>query len=93
MLICQTHPKANIPLYLFKNGVKPNFTSSGAQKLQGFQSVGFHSVSGECGVSGENCVFLWFSRFWWHPFNPTYDIPKVSLVWIRIHRISGFSGL
>ena len=57
MLIYQTPMKANIPLYLFKNVVKPNFTPSGSQSLQGFQSVGFHSVSGERGVSGESCVF------------------------------------
>ena len=37
------------------------------------QSVGFHSVSGECGISGESRVFLWFSRFWKYPFNPTYN--------------------
>ena len=63
MLICQTHLKANIPLYLFMNGVKPNFTPSGSRKLQGFQSVGFHSVSGERGVSGESCVFSDFLVF------------------------------
>ncbi|MDE0681491.1 MAG: hypothetical protein OXI63_01130 [Candidatus Poribacteria bacterium] len=50
--------KVNIRLYLLMNGVKPNFTLSGSRNLQGIQSVGFHSVSGDCGVSGASRVFL-----------------------------------
>ena len=57
MLICQTHLKVSIPLYLFVNGVKPNFTLSGSRELHGIQSVGFHAVSGGGWVLGESCVF------------------------------------
>ncbi|MDE0683539.1 MAG: hypothetical protein OXI63_11535 [Candidatus Poribacteria bacterium] len=41
MLIDQTHPKvSNIPPYLFRNGVKPNFTRSSSEELQS-QALGF----------------------------------------------------
>ena len=59
MLTCQAHLKVSSPPYLFKNGVKPNFTLSAPWNLQS-KSVGFHSVSDECGVSGESCVFYDF---------------------------------
>ncbi len=53
---------------VIKNAVKPNFTLSAPRNLPS-QSVGFHSVSDGCSVSGNSRVFLWFSQFWWHPFN------------------------
>ena len=59
-LICHTPLKFNIWSYLSTNGVKPNFTRPVFEKLH-IKSVGFHSVSDGCGVSGESCVFYDFT--------------------------------
>ncbi|MCY3741613.1 MAG: hypothetical protein OXH00_11375 [Candidatus Poribacteria bacterium] len=58
----QTPLKVNIRPHLFVNVVKPNFTLSAPRNLQ-IKSVGFHSVSDGCGVSGTSCVFYDFRVF------------------------------
>ena len=57
MFGCQIRLEHNLSSYTLKNAAKPNFILI---ELLAFdnESVGFHSVSGQCGVSEENFVFL-----------------------------------
>ena len=53
----QTHLKSKRLRYALKNIVKPNFIRPLRSVALQNKSVGFHSVSGGCGVSGEKFVF------------------------------------
>ncbi|MCY4554174.1 MAG: hypothetical protein OXC79_10915 [Candidatus Poribacteria bacterium] len=50
-------PESQYPVISIREWSEPNFTRPAFEKLQS-QSVGFHSVSDGCGVSGDSCVFL-----------------------------------
>ena len=54
----QIHLKSKRLRYTLKNIVKPNFIRTLRGVALQTKSVGFHSVSGGCGVSGEKLVFL-----------------------------------
>ena len=49
--------KSDLLAYPLKNAAKPNFIPPELRTLD-TESVGFLSVSGQCGVYGENFVFL-----------------------------------
>ena len=57
MWVFQTYLKSKRLRYTLKNIVKPNFIRTLRGAVLQNNSVGFHSVSGGCGVSGEKFVF------------------------------------
>ena len=79
MWVFQIGVKPDLSSYPLKDSAKPNFIPLELPALQN-KSVGFHSVSGWCGMYGEIWFFYCFSRFWWHSFYPTYDAVRQSFL-------------
>ncbi|MCE2414493.1 hypothetical protein J4G07_10830 [Candidatus Poribacteria bacterium] len=54
---CQIRLKSDLSAYPRNTAAKPNFIPPEVWALHK-ENVGFHSVFGQCGVSGNNFVFL-----------------------------------
>ena len=57
MSVCPIRVRPDLSAYPHNNAAKPNFISPELRALDN-ESVGLLSVSGQCGVYGENFVFL-----------------------------------
>ena len=62
MCVFQMHLESKRLRYTLKNRVKPNFIRTVRGVALQTKSVGFHSFSGGCGVSGEKFVFSMIFR-------------------------------
>ena len=92
MLVFQTYSTFYVVISI-RNIAKPNIILPYFRvpyfRVPYRKSVGFHSPSGWNDVSGKSFVSLWFLRFWWHPFNPTYDNWKLKIFRMKIKNLIG----